>query len=39
MARPKDIGAVDLMLEIPTGAAGMGMKQARALTRDRRRSP
>jgi len=35
MGRPKDIGVIDLMLEIPTGSAGMGMKQARALTRDK----
>lgn len=35
MARPTDIGVIDLMLEIPTGNAGMGMKQARALTRDK----
>ncbi|MEM1432586.1 MAG: amidohydrolase family protein [Pseudomonadota bacterium] len=27
-------GVIDLMMEIPTGTAGMGMKQARALTRD-----
>lgn len=27
-------GAIDLMMEIPTGSAGMGMKQARALTKD-----
>ncbi len=35
MGRPKDLGVIDLMLEIPTGTAGMGMKQARALTRDK----
>ena len=35
MARPSDIRPIDLMLEIPTGKAGMGMKQARALTRDK----
>jgi uncharacterized protein len=35
MARPRDIGVIDLMLEIPTGKPGMGMKQARALTRDK----
>ena len=34
MTRPADIGVIDLMLEIPTGTAGMGMKQARQLTRD-----
>ena len=27
-------GVIDLMMEIPTGTAGMGMKQARALTKD-----
>ncbi len=27
-------GVIDLMMEIPTGSAGMGMKQARALTKD-----
>ena len=35
MARPENIGVVDLMLEIPSGRAGMGMQQARALTRDK----
>lgn len=35
MARPTDVGVIDLMLEIPTGSAGMGMKQARALTKDK----
>ena len=35
MTRPASIKAIDLMLEIPTGKAGMGMKQARALTRDK----
>jgi predicted TIM-barrel fold metal-dependent hydrolase len=35
MPRPKDIPVIDLMLEMPTGAAGMGMKQARQLTRDK----
>ena len=30
MPRPQDIRVIDLMLEIPTGKAGMGMKQARA---------
>lgn len=35
MNRPTEIGVIDLMLEIPTGSAGMGMKQARALTRDK----
>jgi uncharacterized protein len=35
MARPADIGVIDLLLEIPTGQPGMGMKQARALTRDK----
>jgi predicted TIM-barrel fold metal-dependent hydrolase len=34
MPRPRDIPVVDLMLELPSGGAGMGMKQARALTRD-----
>ncbi|MFN2165508.1 MAG: hypothetical protein ACK2U9_04535 [Anaerolineae bacterium] len=34
MARPENIGVIDLLLEIPTGEAGMGMKQARQLTRD-----
>ena len=33
--RPKNVGTIDLMLEIPTGKSGMGMKQARALTKDR----
>ena len=31
----KPLNVVDLMLEIPTGKAGMGMKQARALTKDK----
>lgn len=35
MSRPQDLGCIDLMLEIPTGKAGMGMKQAKALTRDK----
>ncbi|MFK7913966.1 MAG: amidohydrolase family protein [Pseudomonadales bacterium] len=35
MSRPNNLGTIDLMLEIPTGKAGMGMKQARALTRDK----
>ena len=35
MGRPSAIPVIDLMLEIPTGKAGMGMKQARALTKDR----
>ena len=35
MKRPPAIHAIDLMLEIPTGKAGMGMKQAQALTRDK----
>lgn len=35
MGRPTQLGVIDLMLEIPTGTAGMGMKQARALTRDK----
>jgi predicted TIM-barrel fold metal-dependent hydrolase len=34
MARPADIRVVDLMLEIPSGTAGMGMQAARQLTRD-----
>ena len=34
MPRPRDIAVVDLMLEIPTGTAGMGMAQAKKLTRD-----
>jgi hypothetical protein len=34
MPRPRDIGVIDLMLEIPSGQPGMGMKQARTLTRD-----
>ncbi|MEI9887575.1 MAG: amidohydrolase family protein [Rhizomicrobium sp.] len=34
MARPTDIRVVDLMMEIPTGRSGMGMGQARKLTRD-----
>ncbi len=34
MARPTDIRIVDLMMEIPTGRSGMGMGQARKLTRD-----
>lgn len=35
MARPTTLGVIDLMMEIPTGKAGMGMKQARALTKDK----
>lgn len=35
MSRPRNIRPIDLMLEIPTGKSGMGMKQARALTRDK----
>ena len=35
MARPRDIGVIDLMLEIPAGGAGMGMEAARRLTRDK----
>lgn len=35
MPRPANLGVIDLMLEIPTGKPGMGMKQARALTRDK----
>lgn len=35
MPRPVDVPVIDLMLELPTGKAGMGMKQARALTRDK----
>lgn len=31
----KPLNVVDLMLEIPTGKAGMGMQQARALTKDK----
>lgn len=34
MPRPRDIGVVDLMMELPGGGAGMGMRQARQLTRD-----
>ncbi len=35
MPRPRDIGVIDLMLEIPSGEAGMGMAAARQLTRDK----
>ncbi|MDH3641367.1 MAG: amidohydrolase family protein [Gammaproteobacteria bacterium] len=35
MTRPEDLAVIDLMLEIPTGKAGMGMKQARQLTKDK----
>lgn len=35
MARPASIGVIDLMLEIPAGEAGMGMAEARRLTRDK----
>ena len=35
MTRPTSAPVVDLLLEIPTGEAGMGMNQARALTRDK----
>lgn len=35
MPRPVNIGVIDLMMEIPTGKAGMGMKQALALTKDK----
>jgi hypothetical protein len=31
----KNVGVIDLMLEIPTGRAGMGMSQAKKLLRDR----
>ena len=34
MSRPTNIRTIDLMLEIPTGTSGMGMKEARALTKD-----
>ncbi len=34
MTRPRDVGVVDLMMELPTGDAGMGMAQARRLLRD-----
>lgn len=35
MPRPKDLPVIDLMMELPSGEAGMGMAQARALTRDK----
>ena len=35
MGRPAGIGVIDLMLEIPQGEAGMGMAEARRLTRDK----
>ena len=35
MPRPKDLPVVDLMMDMPTGRAGMGMSQAKALTRDK----
>lgn len=35
MPRPRDVGVIDLMLEFPSGRAGMGMGAARALTRDK----
>ena len=35
MARPRDLGVIDLMLEVPSGEAGMGMGAARQLTRDK----
>ncbi len=34
MPRPRDIGVIDLMLEIPAGGAVMSMEPARRLTRD-----
>lgn len=37
MPRPRDIGVIDLMLEIPAGGAVMSMEAARRLTRDKRR--
>ncbi|MEP2735127.1 MAG: hypothetical protein ABJP34_02425 [Erythrobacter sp.] len=33
MARPSSILAVDLMMELPAGKAGMGMREARKLMR------
>ena len=38
MPRPRDIGVIDLMLEIPAGGAVMSMEPARRLTRDLARS-
>jgi len=35
MARPRDLGVIDLMLEVPSGEAGMGMGAACQLTRDK----
>ena len=35
MVRPREIGVIDLMLTIPSGEAGMGMSEARQLTRDK----
>lgn len=35
MPRPKNIPVIDLMMEFPTGDAGMGMQAARTLTRDK----
>ena len=35
MTRPTNIGAIDLMLGLPSGRAGMGMQQAKALLRDK----
>jgi len=34
MPRPTGIGVVDLMMELPTGKAGMGMGEAKKLLRD-----
>lgn len=34
MPRPTHIPVIDLMMEIPTGSAGMGMKEARKLMKD-----
>ena len=34
MGRPRDIGVVDLFLDIPAGGAGMGMEAVRRLSRD-----
>lgn len=35
MTRPSNIPVIDLMMELPTGEAGMGMADARALMRDK----
>lgn len=35
MARPQHIPVIDLMMELPTGQAGMGMADARQLMRDK----